>query len=104
METFVTKHAVKRYRERLVDYSASDQAIINRLKEIAARGEHICWRPSDWNNCVEVKYKGISIVMLVTEEKLVVLTCLGTERYRKWLKHQDGFTRVYQGIRYCNML
>lgn len=100
MEICITKHAIKRYRERLFDYDSSDKVIRNLLREIASQGKQICLRPNTWDNCFEIKYKGIFIVLLVNDDKAVVLTVLGDRRYRKWIKRNDLNMRISQGIRY----
>jgi hypothetical protein len=38
MKITVTKHAIRKYRERLFDFSSSDKQIICTLKEIASKG------------------------------------------------------------------
>ncbi len=86
MEICVTKHSIQRYRERLFDYSSSDEKIGQFLRKIALQGKLVCLRPNNWNNCFELKHKGISIVLLTSKDKAVVLTCLGDSRYRKWVK------------------
>lgn len=85
----VTKHAVKRYRERLFDYKSSEEKIKDLLKEVASKGKQIDWRPSTWGNCIEVKYRGISIVLVNDRDRKTIITCLGELGYRKWVKRQD---------------
>lgn len=91
MNIEITKHAVKRYRERLFDYKSSGQQIKNILAEVALKGKQIRVRLSSVGLCAELRYKGMYIVIIKSETGIVVLTCLGNESYRKWVKHQDPF-------------
>lgn len=88
MEIEVTKHAVKRYRDRMFDHTSSKEAIIKYLEEIARKGTRIQTRLGKWGRCVEVKYQGVSIVVVLQTDKTVVITCLGSTNYRKWIKRQ----------------
>lgn len=98
----VTKHAIKRYRERLFDYSSSDREIISKLKLIAKRGRLIALKPNDMDNCIEIKYEGISIVAVQQQHELVIITCLGQDNYRKWIKSKGLCTHVSQRLRFGN--
>ncbi|NLX87841.1 MAG: hypothetical protein GXZ09_00305 [Syntrophomonadaceae bacterium] len=98
----VTKHAIKRYRERLFDYSSSDGEIISKLKHIAHRGRLVAFKPHDMDNCVELKYEGISIVAVQQPQELVIITCLGQDNYRKWIKSKGMCTYVSQRLRFGN--
>ena len=90
MDTNVTKHAIRRYRERLFDYKSSNEKIQKTLVEIASHGKRIHLRPDSLGRCYEVDYKGISIVLVFdNEHSATVVTCLGSDKYRKWVKHQD---------------
>jgi hypothetical protein len=100
MTVLVTKHAVKRYRERLFDYSSSDERIKQLLAEISAKGKMNCVRPDSQHNCFEVEYRGISVVLLDKEDRLVVITCLGDCKYRKWIKHKEARLKVSQSLRW----
>lgn len=104
METIVTKHAIKRYRERLFDFNSSDEDISALLADIATKGKKVCSRPNTWDNCAEVVFRGISIVILNNSEGRVVITCLGDKTYRKWIKRKDMCVRVCQSLRYLNDL
>lgn len=97
----VTKHAVKRYRERLFDYMATDTEIINRIIGIATKGDLICSKPNQINNCMEIKYKGVSIVVIQDQTDLVVITCLGEANYRRWIKSKGESTFISQRLRHC---
>lgn len=99
MKIAVTKHAIKRYRERVFDYTSSEETIVTAIKEIARRGKQICVRPASWKNCFEVKYRGISIVSLMYNHKAVVLTVLGDRSYRKWIKRNEMNVKHGEGIR-----
>ncbi len=55
----VTKHAIKRYRERLFDFSSSDERKKQLLTEISAKGKMNCVLPDSQYNCSEVEYRGI---------------------------------------------
>ncbi|HCF50374.1 MAG TPA: hypothetical protein DER60_08835 [Syntrophomonas sp.] len=98
----VTKHAIKRYRERLFDYSSTDKEIISKLKHIAQKGRLIAFKPNDLDNCVEMKHQGISIVAVKQQQELVVITCLGQDNYRKWIKSKGMCTFVSQRLRFGN--
>lgn len=98
----VTKHAIRRYRERVFDYSASDFEIVKMLAEIASKGTVVCSKPNSLDNCVELKYKGISIVAVKDRGFLVVITCLGESSYRKWVKSQGMPTFLSQKLRFVN--
>lgn len=100
MTVLVTKHAVKRYRERLFDYSSSDERIKQLLMEISTKGKMICVRPDSQHNCFEVKYRGIFVVLLEKEDGFVVITCLGDTKYRKWVKHKEARPRVSHSLRW----
>ncbi|OPX94700.1 MAG: hypothetical protein A4E53_00022 [Pelotomaculum sp. PtaB.Bin104] len=90
MDIHVSKHAIKRYRERLFDFRSSDEIIEKLLRDIAFRGRRIESRPAASGKCYEVIRRGISIVLVIDDESnATILTCLGNEYYRKWLKHQD---------------
>lgn len=93
MEVYVTKHAIQRYRQRLFDFTSSSSSIETILKEIAQKGKATKFRISSWDNCLEVKYKGISIVTVNDLRRIVVVTCLGDICYRKWIKCQDHYIR-----------
>ncbi|MEN6461142.1 MAG: hypothetical protein ABFC94_07225 [Syntrophomonas sp.] len=86
MSIIVTKHAIRRYRERLFSYSLNDNLITNKLKEIASKGTMVATRPNDQNTCCEIKYKGVSIVVVCEHNNRIVLTCLGEDSYRRWVK------------------
>jgi hypothetical protein len=94
MNISVTKHAIKRYRERLFDYTTSSETIENLLKEIARHGNVIDVRPSSLGNCTEIEYTGISIVVINNSAEYVIITCLGNGSYRKWVKNQDKRSHI----------
>lgn len=100
MAVLVTKHAIKRYRERLFDYSSSSERISQVLKEIVAKGRPVCLRPNTHDNCFEIKYRGISVVLLNKKEDLIVITCLGDSKYRNWIKQKEANSRVFQSLRF----
>lgn len=100
MSVLVTKHAVKRYRERLFDYSSSSERISQLLMEIAAKGRPVCLRPNTQENCYEIKYRDISVVLLKKKDKVIVVTCLGDTKYRNWIKQKEAHSRVFQSLRY----
>lgn len=89
MQINVTKHAIRRYQERLFDYSSSDERIVNILREIARKGVFVRSRMHHLNNCWEIKYRGISIVTIEEASQRIVITCLGDASYRKWVKSKD---------------
>lgn len=90
MDTYVTKHAIQRYRERLFDFKSSDEVIKNILKKIACRGKRVDLRPATFGSCYEVIYKEVSIVLVIEDQSnAAIITCLGNAHYRKWVKHQD---------------
>ncbi|HWQ75942.1 MAG TPA: hypothetical protein VN441_11555 [Syntrophomonas sp.] len=100
MSVLVTKHAIKRYRERLFDYSSSSERIRQLLREIVAKGRPVCLRPNTHENCYEIKYRGISVVLLKKKDDLIVITCLGDSKYRNWIKQKEANSRVFQSLRY----
>lgn len=86
MEIKVTKHAIKRYRERLFDYSSSDDTIIDIMKGIARNGTIVRSRLHNSDSCWEIVHKGVYIVAVKGPNSQIVITCLGDASYRKWLK------------------
>lgn len=89
MNIRVSKHAIKRYRERLFDFTSSTEKIRSLLDEIARRGKLVASKPASTDDCFEITYKGISIVLAKRENQYIVITCLGEAAYRKWIKHQE---------------
>ncbi|HWP98119.1 MAG TPA: hypothetical protein VN426_14835 [Syntrophomonadaceae bacterium] len=104
MNIEVTKHSIRRYRERLFDHSSSDEFIINMLKTIAQMGKVVMARPGYSDSCMEIKYKGISIVAIDQEDYRVVVTCLGEPVYRKWVKNRDIPLKLSGRTLYDNVL
>lgn len=100
MDVVVTKHAVQRYRERLFDYSSSDEEIEELLIMVARHGKRVLNRPSSFGDCFEVKHKDISIVLVNDHQDSIVLTCLGDRGYRKWIKSQDTYIKVCGRVLY----
>ncbi len=94
MSISVTKHAIKRYRERMFDYHSSPEKIKELLIKIAHRGKTVQTRPNNGSNCTEVRYRSISIVLVQSQDESIIITCLGDMRYRKWVKHQDMHERL----------
>jgi len=92
MNTWVTQHAINRYRERLFDYTSSPEQIGAKLKEIAHKGKRVSSRPDTSGHCFEVVYRGVAIVLVIHGKRATVLTCLGETAYRKWMKQQDPLT------------
>lgn len=86
MRVEVTQHAIKRYRERLFDQSSPDKVVIRILGDIADKGRIIRHRLDNRNTCLEIKYKGVSIVVVEEPGKRIVITCLGEACYRRWIK------------------
>jgi hypothetical protein len=87
----ITKHAICRYRERMFDFTSTNEKIKSILKVIATEGKRIVYRPVGYGECIEVKHRGIAVVLINQKNESVVITCLGDERYRKWAKHQELF-------------
>jgi len=100
MNINVTNHAVKRYRERLFDYTSSDESIVALLKKIAVKGTPIRFRPVSCGNCTEVEYRNITVVVVHQDKHVTVLTCLGETAYRKWIKNQDGYKKIGGRVRH----
>jgi len=94
MRVCISEHAINRCRERLFDYTSCRKAIIDRLKEAAIEGQHIRMRPGSLGNCFELYSRGIFIVVMKNNDKLTVITCLGDNRYRKWVKNQEIYMKV----------
>lgn len=85
----ISKHAIKRYRQRLFNYRSTDEEIKQLLNEIVRKGKRTFLRPSSFGTCIEVEYKGLSIVLLTDKDHSVVITCLGDKTYRKWVKTKE---------------
>jgi len=100
MEIVVTIHALNRYRERMFDFTSTDEKIINRIKDIVCQGEQVFVRPSAHNNCREIQYRGVSVVIIQERHKIFVITCLGSRHYRKWFKEKNNHKRVCQSFLY----
>lgn len=97
MVLHVTKHAIIRYRERTCDYSSTDKVIVGMLKRIVSKGYGAVVKSGVCEKYLEVGYKDISIVLVINGNHATVLTCLGNDRYRKWIKQQSH--RNYLGGR-----
>lgn len=95
MSISISKHAIKRYRERLFDYRSSDEAIRQILCEIAQKGKKIRQQPGACDECHEVRHRGITIILLSRAAEQVVVTCLGEDSYRRWVKHKE-FLSVFR--------
>lgn len=89
MDIQVSKHAIRRYRQRMFDYNSPADKIRGILKEIALFGKRVASKPAATDDCFEVMYKGISIVLAQKEARCIVITCLGELAYRKWIKNQE---------------
>lgn len=89
MKIIVTNHAIERYRQRFFDFSKLNGEIRILLKEVAQKGKYIEIRPVADGKCLEVRYKGISIVIVQKKNRIVIITCLGNMSYRKWMKNQE---------------
>lgn len=100
MQVIVTKHAIKRFRERVFQYSSSDKEIYKNLKEIAVRGKFIRNRFSRQRVCLEIRYRGISIVAIEKDNCLIIVTCLGEASYRRWVKVNE--TNLLLDVRYID--
>jgi len=90
MDIIITKHAIKRYRERLFDFNSADNIISNILRDVARKGKLLHVKPGGGGQCFEVKYKGISVVLYNNGTESVIITCLGDAAYRKWIKNQEA--------------
>lgn len=100
METIVTNHAVRRYRERLFNYSSTDKEISGILERIARLGKLVRQRPGNLSNCFEISHRGISIVVVVDSKQTCIITCLGEESYRKWVKAKNRPAKISKRIFY----
>lgn len=89
MQISVTKHAIERYRQRFFDFTKFDAEIEILLKEVARKGKKVERRPVATGECIEVRYQGISVVILNQKDETVIVTCLGDTLYRKWIKNKD---------------
>lgn len=89
MEIIVSKHALSRYRDRLFDYTSSEDDIYNILANIVKKGKQVGLRLSTKRIYIEMKHKGVSIVVTKGKKEIVVVTCLGEDVYRRWAKHQS---------------
>jgi hypothetical protein len=104
MSIKISKHAINRYRERLFEYSASDEEIIQMLTNIAVKGKKVCDKPDYHNQCIEIAYKGISIVVVQDRQGQVVITCLGERGYRNWVKAKGMCSFLSQSILCSNYI
>lgn len=104
MDIIVTTHAVERYRERLFDYKSSDERIVKTLEEAARRGKTVAIRPHSDKTCSEVKYHGLAIVQIDQGDIVLVITCLGDERFRKWANTRGNDHRVPQSLLYPEVI
>jgi hypothetical protein len=98
MNIKVTKHAIRRYRERLFDFSSSNEQVAKILQNISTMGKMIQPKPNFAENCFEIKYKGISIVIIEELDTRVIITCLGEDSYRKWIKTEGVRLKISQRI------
>ncbi len=98
----VSKHAIERYRERLFDYYSTDGEIKHRLIGIVKRGKVICFKPHDLGDCMEIKHKGLSVVVVRHGEESVIITCLGEDRYRSWIKSKGSYPFTSRRLLYGN--
>jgi len=73
MQIHVTKYAVKRYRERLFDYSSSDKTITCIIEDIAKRRKVVGNRLHNRNTCREIRYRGIFIVTVDERDSRIVI-------------------------------
>lgn len=94
MKIKVTKHAIERYRERTFNQYLNDQEVERILRDIASSGKQVRSRFIGSGNCMEVMGKGIFIVLVHEGNLATVITCLGDEKYRRWVKSQDSFLRL----------
>lgn len=96
----VTKHAIKRYRQR-VQHDVSDELAETMLLEIARKGK-VVNKKINAQNAMEleiyVTYKGVEILIIknLKEKKYYIITCLGDSQLRKWYKKQklDVFRKM----------
>lgn len=95
MEIIVTAHAAARYRERVFDYISSDETIARILKNVVQKGDQLSVKPSSRGLCVEIRYRGISVVAVQEQKRVTIITCLGDKTYRSWVKKNDN--RIVHG-------
>lgn len=83
---YVSNHAIKAYREKMLAYSEPDKEIIEILYSITRLGKYRRPRPGDAG---EVKYNNYSIVVARgrnNQDDQVVITFLGDTVYRQWAR------------------
>lgn len=85
MQVSVSNHAVSQYRRKMIDYSTSEENIIDLLSNISLRGKKIHSRPG----ACEIKHRGMSVVVRYENDTAVVITFLGDEVYCKWYRKKE---------------
>jgi hypothetical protein len=90
VEIIVTDHSIEKYRKRTFKWHLSDKQIKMILTNIAKNGTIRARRPG---NVWEVVHNGISIVVDITPNNIVVITCLGDRKYRNWAKKNEVIPR-----------
>lgn len=96
----VTKHAIKRYKQR-VQHDISDELAEKMLLEIAKKGK-ITNKRINAQNIMEleiyVAYKGVEILLIknLESKKHYIITCLGDSKLRGWYRKQklDVFRKM----------
>lgn len=78
----VSTHSVEQYRNKMLDFTSSDERIRDILAEIIRKGAKIHNRPQ----ACEIKYRKLSVVAKIFPNEIVVVTFLGDERYRSWYR------------------
>ncbi|CFX46787.1 Uncharacterized [Syntrophomonas zehnderi OL-4] len=99
MNIVVTKHAIKRYRQRMFDYYTPNENIVKLLQNIVRYGKKVYFRPSSRGYCFEVTHKGISVVVIYETKGVTIITCLGDKTYRNWVKNKENKT-CYNRLHY----
>ncbi len=83
-EIKVSDHAVERFKQRCFKcYNWPEEKIRQRLETIARKGKVIKKCPG---NAFEVMFENMIIRTAVNNDKVVVITCLGSKSYRNWYR------------------
>jgi hypothetical protein len=83
----VSRHAVDRYRDRILRWEGKDlpyRSVVLLLREAVRRGKRVSRLPG--NNVWQYAYQGLYLAVAHKPGAKVVLTCLGDKEYRLWYR------------------
>jgi len=78
----IREHAIEQFRNKMFDFSKSNNDVESILIEVAKKGKKVNNRPG----ALEIQYRDLSIVAKKEGDKTVVITFLGDSRYRAWYR------------------